>query len=54
MEFLPDLNLTWISGGLFLIGLVLTEGILFRLFPKDVVARLFDRVPGGRKNRYLQ
>ncbi len=43
MEFMPDLHLTWISGGLFLIGLVLTEGILFRLFPKDVVARLFDR-----------
>jgi protein-S-isoprenylcysteine O-methyltransferase Ste14 len=43
MEFLPDFRLRWLGGGLLLALLVLTDGILFLAFRKDVATRLFDR-----------
>jgi protein-S-isoprenylcysteine O-methyltransferase Ste14 len=43
MEFFPSFQLGWLNGGLFLALLVLTDGILFLVFQKQVVKRLFDR-----------
>jgi len=43
MEWIPDLRIGWLNGWIPLGVLVLTDGILFLVFPKEVVARLFDR-----------
>jgi protein-S-isoprenylcysteine O-methyltransferase Ste14 len=43
MELMPDLRIGWLNGWLALVLLGLTEGILFLVFPKNVVARLFNR-----------
>jgi protein-S-isoprenylcysteine O-methyltransferase Ste14 len=43
MEFLPDFRLGWLNGWLLLALLVLTDGILFLVFQKGIVNRLFDR-----------
>jgi protein-S-isoprenylcysteine O-methyltransferase Ste14 len=43
MELMPALRIGWLNGWLPLGALVLTEGILFLVFPKEVVTRLFDR-----------
>jgi protein-S-isoprenylcysteine O-methyltransferase Ste14 len=49
MELVPDLRIGWLNGWLALILLCLTEGILFLVFPKKVVARLFDRSGWSQK-----
>lgn len=48
-EIMPQLKIGWLNGwwAIFLLGL--TEGIFFALFPKQVVARLFDRSGWSRK-----
>jgi len=43
MEWMPDLRIGWLNGWIPLGLLALTDGILFLVFPKEVVARLFDR-----------
>jgi len=43
VELMPALRFGWLNGWIFLVLLVLTDGILFLVFPKKVVARLFDR-----------
>lgn len=43
MEWLPNLSFGWLNGWIPLGLLTLTDAILFTVFPKDVVARLFDR-----------
>ena len=43
MEWMPVLKLGWLNGWIPLGLLTLTDGILFRIFPRDVVERLFDR-----------
>jgi protein-S-isoprenylcysteine O-methyltransferase Ste14 len=43
MEVFPALSLGWLNGWIALALLVLTDGVLFRVFPKPVVARLWDR-----------
>ncbi len=43
MEWMPDLSIGWLNGWIPLALLALTDGILFLVFPKDVVVRLFDR-----------
>ena len=43
MEWIPTLRIGWLNGWIPLGLLALTDGILFLIFPKDVVARLFDR-----------
>jgi len=48
MELFPALKIGWLNGWI-PIGLIcLTEGICFAVFPKDVVARLFDRSGWGK------
>ncbi|NQE52680.1 hypothetical protein C5S29_03735 [ANME-1 cluster archaeon GoMg3.2] len=43
MELIPALEIGWLNGWILLCLLCLIEGILLKAFPKDVVARLFDR-----------
>ena len=43
MELFPELNLGWLNGWLVIALLGLTDGILFLVFPKEVVRRLWDR-----------
>jgi protein-S-isoprenylcysteine O-methyltransferase Ste14 len=43
MDLIPDLRLGWLNGWLLLGLLALTDGILFLVFPKNSVTRLFDR-----------
>lgn len=43
MALFPDLQIDWLNGWLFLAGQVLIQGSLLLVFPKAVVARLFDR-----------
>ena len=43
MEWMPVLRIGWLNGWIPLALLVLTDGVLFLFFPRQVVARLFDR-----------
>jgi protein-S-isoprenylcysteine O-methyltransferase Ste14 len=49
MELMPTLSLGWLNGWLALVLLSLTDGILFLVFPRKVVARLFDRSGWSQK-----
>jgi protein-S-isoprenylcysteine O-methyltransferase Ste14 len=49
MELFPALGIGWLNGWLFIAALGLTDAITFRLFPKTVVDRLFDRSGWSRK-----
>ncbi len=49
MEWLPDLKLGWLNGWIPVILLSLTDGVLFRIFPDEVVKRLFDRSGWSQK-----
>jgi hypothetical protein len=51
MELMPNLSLGWLNGWLALVLLCLTEGVLFLVFPRKVVARLFDRSGWSRKQK---
>jgi protein-S-isoprenylcysteine O-methyltransferase Ste14 len=43
MEWFPQLQMGWLNGWLPLLFLALTDGLLFWVFPKKVVKRLFER-----------
>jgi hypothetical protein len=43
MELMPALKLGWLNGWILLAFEFLIEGLLLVVFPRDVVARLFDR-----------
>jgi len=43
MEWMPEFRLGWLNGWIPLLLLSLTDIILFLIFPKDVIKRLFDR-----------
>jgi len=49
MELFPALRIGWLNGWLFVAALGLTDAVTFRLFPKGVVKRLFDRSGWSRK-----
>ena len=49
MEWLPALKLGWLNGWIPVILLSLTDSILFRFFPDEVVKRLFDRSGWSQK-----
>lgn len=53
MELIPALEIRWLNGWILLCLLCLIEGILLWVFPKDVVARLFDRSGWSRMQRAL-
>lgn len=52
MELMPALKFGWLNGWLALVLLCLADGILFLIFPKEVVARLFDR-SGWRRTQVV-
>lgn len=52
MEWFPDLRLGWLNGWLVLGLLVVTDLTVFRLFPRPVVRRLFDR-SGWSRNQVV-
>jgi len=43
MELIPALDIGWLNGWILLCLVYLTYGILLLAFPKDVVARLYDK-----------
>jgi protein-S-isoprenylcysteine O-methyltransferase Ste14 len=49
MERLPAMRIGWRNGWIILLLLPLTDGVLFWLFPKAVVTRLFDRSGWSQK-----
>jgi protein-S-isoprenylcysteine O-methyltransferase Ste14 len=49
MEFIPTLRFGLLNGWLALALLSLTDGVLFLIFPREVVTRLFDRSGWSRK-----
>ena len=51
MRLIPALEIGWLNGWIPLGLLCLVEGLLLKAFPKDVVARLFDRSGWDRKQR---
>ncbi len=42
MELIPTLEIGWLNGWILICLLYLIYGILLKVFPKDVVARLYD------------
>ena len=51
MELFPTLELGWLNGSILLAFEFLVQGTLLLVFPKDVVARLFDRSGWSVKQR---
>lgn len=51
MELMPTLKLGWLNGWIMLAFEFLIQGSLLLVFPKDVVARLFDRSGWSQKQR---
>jgi protein-S-isoprenylcysteine O-methyltransferase Ste14 len=49
MELLPEFRIGWLNGWLPIALLAAVEGILFLIFPKEVVKRLWDRSGWGPK-----
>lgn len=49
MEWMPDLKFGLLNGWIALAALSLTDGLLFAIFPKEVVKRLFDRSGWSQK-----
>ena len=43
MELIPALKIGWLNGWILICLVYLTYGILLLVFPKDVVARLYDK-----------
>ena len=50
MELFPELKIGWLNGWILICLLYLTYGVLLKIFPKDVVARLYDK--SGRSKRH--
>jgi protein-S-isoprenylcysteine O-methyltransferase Ste14 len=51
MELFPELKIGWLNGWLAIVLLGLTDGILFLVFPKEVVRRLWDRSGWSQKQQ---
>ncbi len=51
MELFPTLEIGWLNGWILLAFEFLIQGTLLLVFPKDVVARLFDRSEWSVKQR---
>jgi protein-S-isoprenylcysteine O-methyltransferase Ste14 len=51
MKLIPALEIGWLDGWILLGLLCLVEGLLLKVFPKDVVARLLDRSGWDKRQR---
>ena len=49
MELFPNLEIGWLNGWLLIVGFFGAYGILLVFFPKQAVARLYDRI--GQRDR---
>jgi len=43
MEILPELQIGWLNGWIFMAALVLTDSIFILIFGNETVSQLFDR-----------
>jgi protein-S-isoprenylcysteine O-methyltransferase Ste14 len=50
MDLIPELKIGWLNGWILVCLLYVIYGILLKIFPKDVVARLYDK--SGRSKRH--
>ena len=53
MELFPELKIGWLNGWILICLLYLTYGVLLKIFPKDVVARLYDKSGRGKRHKIL-
>jgi protein-S-isoprenylcysteine O-methyltransferase Ste14 len=53
MELIPTLEIGWLNGWILLCVLYLIYGILLWAFPKDVVARLYDKSGRAKRQKIL-
>jgi protein-S-isoprenylcysteine O-methyltransferase Ste14 len=53
MEWMPELELGWLNGWLLLVAYAVAFGGTILSFPKDVVARLYDRSNWSRVQRIV-
>jgi len=53
MERFPVLKIGWLNGWWAIVSLGLTEGVLFLVFPRQVVRRFFDRSGWSPKQKSL-
>jgi len=51
MELIPALEIGWLNGWILVCLLYLIYGILLWVFPKDVVARLYDKAGRSKRQR---
>ena len=51
MELIPALKIGWLNGWILICLLYLIYGILLKVFPKDVVARLYDKSGRGKRQK---
>ncbi len=51
MKFFPPLELGWLNGWILLVAFYAVFGLLMLLFPREVVARLYDRTGWSEKIR---
>lgn len=53
MELTPTLQIGLLNGLLLIFLLYFSYGVLLRIFPKDVVARLYDKSGRAKRQRYI-
>jgi hypothetical protein len=53
MELIPALEIGWLNGWILICLLYLIYGILLWAFPKDVVARLYDKSGRTKRQKFL-
>ena len=51
MEFFPELEIGWRNGWLLIVFLYATYSVLLKVFPKDVVARLYNKSGRSKRNK---
>lgn len=51
MELIPSLKIGWLNGWILVCLLYLIYGILFFIFPKEVVTRLYDKSGRGKRKK---
>ena len=53
MEIIPELKIGWLNGWLLIVVFYATYTIVLKIFPKDAVARLYDKSGRGKRHRIL-
>jgi protein-S-isoprenylcysteine O-methyltransferase Ste14 len=53
MELMPELKIGWLNGWILMCLLYAVYGILLMIFPKDVVARLYDKSGRSRRHKVI-